>query len=305
MNSLSPSAINRYIRCQLAFFYQNVAKIKEPDENEEDVIDNRIFGNIFHKAAYLIYEKAADKDGVVNKSSLTAWLERPKLLDDVVNQAFDEELFKTGNKTPDYNGMQVINKEVITEYLRLLIKADLKNAPFTILAIEKKFYQKMTLSNGNTIEVGGIIDRLDKVNDETSGSETIRVVDYKTGHQATSKIKNIEEVFADTNISQKHSDYYLQAMLYSLIVRHSPEWNSSNLPVSPALIFIKNALKSDYDPVLGIGVKRIDDIEEYAEEFSSLFKAKVEDIFNPNMPFTPTDDKSRCALCPYKELCYN
>lgn len=305
MNSLSPSAINRYIRCQLAFFYQNVAKIKEPDENEEDVIDNRIFGNIFHKAAYLIYEKAADKDGVVNKSSLTAWLERPKLLDDVVNQAFDEELFKTGNKTPDYNGMQVINKEVITEYLRLLIKADLKNAPFTILAIEKKFYQKMTLSNGNTIEVGGIIDRLDKVNDETSGSETIRVVDYKTGHQATSKIKNIEEVFADTNISQKHSDYYLQAMLYSLIVRHSPEWNGSNLPVSPALIFIKNALKSDYDPVLGIGVKRIDDIEEYAEEFSSLFKAKVEDIFNPNMPFTPTDDKSRCALCPYKELCYN
>ncbi len=305
MERLSPSAINRYIRCQVAFFYQNVAKIKEPDENEEDVIDNRIFGNIFHKAAYLIYAKTADADGVVGKAGLTAWLERPTLLDDAVNRAFDEELFKTGNTTPEYNGMQVINKEVITEYLRLLIKADLKKAPFTILALEKEFYKEMTLSNGKKMEVGGIIDRLDKVNDGTSGRETIRVVDYKTGHQATAKIKAVEEVFADTDISKKHSDYYLQAMLYSLIVRQSVEWNSGNLPVSPALLFIKNTSKSDYDPVLEIGGKRIEDIEVYAKDFIPLFMTRIEEIFNPNQPFKPTDDKSRCALCPYKTLCYN
>ena len=42
MKNISPSAINVYIRCPLAFFYKYVARIKEP-ECEDDNVDNRMF----------------------------------------------------------------------------------------------------------------------------------------------------------------------------------------------------------------------------------------------------------------------
>ena len=54
---ISPTAINTYIRCQLRFFYSYVCEISEPDSTEDDMIDNRLFGNIFHKAAQLLYER--------------------------------------------------------------------------------------------------------------------------------------------------------------------------------------------------------------------------------------------------------
>ncbi|MBP5507827.1 MAG: PD-(D/E)XK nuclease family protein, partial [Prevotella sp.] len=47
MTTLSPTAINRYLRCPLLFFYNYVAGIKEPND-ESDVMDNLKFGNIFH-----------------------------------------------------------------------------------------------------------------------------------------------------------------------------------------------------------------------------------------------------------------
>ena len=47
---LSPSAINRYMRCPLQLYYRYIADIKEPDQpDDEQELDNRIFGNIFHK----------------------------------------------------------------------------------------------------------------------------------------------------------------------------------------------------------------------------------------------------------------
>ena len=58
LDKLSPTAINRYLRCQLLFFYNTVAGLKESDEETDD-IDNRTFGNIFHKGSQLIYEQLA------------------------------------------------------------------------------------------------------------------------------------------------------------------------------------------------------------------------------------------------------
>ena len=304
IEKLSPSAINKYLRCQLLFFFQSVAKIAEPDDNEEDVVDNRLFGNIFHKAAQLIYDKTKDGNGVVTKAGLEEWLKDKKMLDEVVNQAFDKELFKTGSPVHDYNGMQAINKKVITEYLIRLINLDIKQAPFTILALEKDFYEDITLTNGRKIKVGGIIDRLDKVKD-IDGNETIRVVDYKTGSPAKKHPANIDQVFANTQINDTHSNYYLQTMLYSLIVRHSSECNSGNLPVSPALLFVGHTSKADYDPVLKMGEDRINDIIDYEKDYMAALKSKIEEILNPEIPFSPTVNKDDCENCPYKSLCHN
>ena len=309
MKSMSPSAVNKYIRCPLQFFYQYVAHIKEPD-CDDDVVDNRMFGNIFHKSAQLIYDDIAQhNNGKIEKAAIQKYLNTKGLLENVVDRAFNEELFKVKDtkRSPYYNGLHLINRKVLLEYLRQLLHGDQKIAPFEILALEDAVYTQMTFeaedNNERNIRIGGIIDRLDRVTDARTGIPTIRVVDYKTGLQATKKIKEIEEIFSDTNISQKHSDYYLQALLYSLIVDDSTKYNQQRDCVSPALLFIKQASKDNYDPVLEIDSQKISNVRIYKEEFEKHLKEVLQEIFNTTLPFTPTQDKMRCEKCSYRRIC--
>ena len=316
MSRLSPSAINTYIRCKLAFYYQYIAHIKEPDSDPE-TIDNRMFGNIFHRAAYLIYKDITDHSPVIEKAHIQAYLSNRKLLASVVDRAFEEEECKTNN------GLQIINREVIIEYITKLLKIDQQLCPFSILAMEEeaKVYTQLsfTIPSGGALKggalvssapdkhynltIGGIIDRLDAVTDKQTGKRRIRVVDYKTGNKPSSAIKSIEEVFDPKNIASKHSNYFLQAILYSLIVSRSKEWNAANDPVSPALLFIKQATTNDYDPTLCIDKHPISDVTVYEEEFLTKLKETVADMYSPDAAFTPTDDRKKCELCPYRMLC--
>ncbi len=316
MSRLSPSAINTYIRCKLAFYYQYIAHIKEPDSDPE-TIDNRMFGNIFHRAAYLIYKDITDHSPVIEKAHIQAYLSNRKLLASVVDRAFEEEECKTNN------GLQIINREVIIEYITKLLKIDQQLCPFSILAMEEeaKVYTQLsfTTPSGGALKggalvssaptkqynltIGGIIDRLDAVTDKQTGKRRIRVVDYKTGNKPSSAIKSIEEVFDPKNIASKHSNYFLQAILYSLIVSRSKEWNAANDAVSPALLFIKQASTNDYDPTLCIDKHPISDVTVYEEEFLTKLKETVADMYSPDAAFTPTDDRKKCELCPYRMLC--
>ena len=311
MSKLSPSAINTYIRCKLAFYYQYIAHIKEPDSDPE-TIDNRMFGNIFHRAAYLIYKDITDHSPVIEKAHIQAYLSNRKLLASVVDRAFEEEECKTNN------GLQIINREVIIEYITKLLKIDQQLCPFSILAMEEeaKVYTQLSftiplggalVSSAPTkqynLTIGGIIDRLDVVTDKQTGKRRIRVVDYKTGNKPSSAIKSIEEVFDPKNIASKHSNYFLQAILYSLIVSRSKEWNAANDAVSPALLFIKQAATNDYDPTLRIDKHPISDVTLYEEEFLTKLKETVADMYSPDAAFTPTDDRKKCELCPYRMLC--
>lgn len=312
MRSLSPSAINKYLRCPVQFFYQYVAGIREPD-CEDDTVDNRMFGNIFHKAAQIVYSDVASRRGTVEKTQLQKYLKDTKLAESVVDRAFNEELFKqpttTCNTRPiEYNGLQLINRKVIIEYLRDLLKTDQKLAPFTIIGLEMPAYSDIIFetSDGSKrcINIGGIIDRLDMVDDPRTGAKTIRVVDYKTGHQPSKPIDSVEGIFNPANISSRHSDYYLQTMLYSLIVDKSSRLNPGQNPVSPALLFIKQAANNEaYDPVLYIGDHRIDDVSTFKSLYIQELKAVLSEIFSNDKPFIPTEDKSRCDNCAFRMIC--
>ena len=336
ISRLSPSAINTYIRCPLAFYYQYIAHIQEPHPDPE-TIDNRLFGNIFHRAAYLIYKDITDRSPLVEKAHIQAYLSNRTLLTSVVDRAFQAEQC-TAN-----NGLQIINREVIIQYITKLLKIDQQLCPFSILAMEEeaKVYTSLSftipsegalvggygipaiptqptcsvgalkggalVSSAPTkqhhITIGGIIDRLDILTDKQTGKPRIRVVDYKTGNQPSSPIKNIDEIFDPNNIRTKHSNYYLQAILYSLIVSRSKRWNPAGHPVSPALLFIKQAPANHYDPTLHIDKHPISDVTVYEEEFLTQLKHTLADIYSPDTPFTPTDDRKKCELCPYRMLC--
>ena len=290
---LTPSAVNRYMRCQLMFFYYYISGLSELDEVEEDVIDNRVFGNIFHLAAQLLYKRLTEQSPVVTKEALNRLLDTEVDIHRAVDEAIREEL-----KSNDLNGLQLINREVIIRYLHQLLEIDRRLAPFTILGLERLVKMPYRVSTtGDTFNLGGTIDRLDLVT-VADGSQRIRVVDYKTGSWRLKTLADVEAIFAQENLKD-HSDYYLQTFLYSHIVSQQ----SNGLPVSPALLFIQHAGSDDYDPTLCLSKAPVTDIAAVAGPFMERLDSIIADLFAPDTAFVPTEERQRCRHCPYAALC--
>lgn len=306
LDKLSPTAINRYLRCQLLFFYNTVAGLKESDEETDD-IDNRTFGNIFHKGSQLIYEQLMDANFTVSENAIKDFLADKSALLRIVDRTFNEELFKVANANqhPQYNGLQLINRGVIISYLKKLLQMDLSLTPFRILAMEKPVEQEVVFDvdgKAHNLTIGGYVDRLDEV--EEGNGKVIRVVDYKTGRKPQTAVAAFEDIFSGDKVTKNHADYYLQTFLYAAIVRDSLKWNKQKLPVSPALLFIQQASAEENDPVLRVGKERISDIAVYHNDFWAHLKALLSEIFNKERAFMPTKDRERCTRCPYKQVCY-
>lgn len=327
LKMLTPTFLNTYLRCEKQFYYKYVEGLIEPDEIDADEVNNKVFGNIFHRAAELFYQGLASNNAlttdnkgklkltrpiVITREQLEQALKDESLVYRLVDQAFREELFKVSaaGYRPKYNGLQLINKEVIARYIRQLITIDMRQAPFTILGLElvvKTGIEVETSIGKLSLTIGGFIDRLDAVaaNGNANGNnlaERIRVIDYKTGRISTTHPRALDEVF-NPSMLNKHTDYYLQSMLYSIIVKHNKELNPGQEPVSPGLLFIQNAGAEDYDPTLKMGKELISSIDVYEEEFMKQLKVLIANIFDKDQPFRPTDDKHRCEYCPYAALC--
>ena len=314
---LTPTAINRYLRCPLVFYYNYIHDLREPDDNDDDKIDNRIFGNIFHEAARIVYTRLMEKSRQIIGSDLEQLLRKRVDIEQAVDQAMSQELFHlpppASHPSPptlhphpttkhELSGLQIINREVIIHYLRQLLTIDRRLAPFTIEGLETDVSLSLTVPSLTstpplTVSVGGRIDRLDRI--VKDGREQIRVIDYKTGSHVPTPLSGVDAIF-DPGQLKNHSDYYLQTFLYSIIVsREHP-----GIAVSPALLFIQHAGGDDYNPVLKFGKDYVDDVAPHAPVFMERLTAIISEIFDPATPFVPTSDRSRCSGCPYRMLCY-
>lgn len=302
MSYISPSSLSTYLRCQVRYYYEQVQKLREPEEDDIDELDNRIFGNIFHHASELAYKDIMDKDGYIHAAILKRTLEDEGKIAQYVDTAFREELFlkQQGGDVERYTGIQIINRRVIIRLLKDLLRHDLQNAPFRIAGLELKVSAPLTIGD-RQVKIGGYIDRLDIVGNEQSGY-TIRVVDYKTGFNEQGDMDSVEDIFDPANIS-KHSDYYLQTMLYSIIVRNSTDLNPDGLPVSPALLFVQKTRREGYSPVLKIEESPIKDIKYIETEYIDQLARLIGEIMEPEREYQPTPDTSRCNYCPFKQMC--
>lgn len=297
MKSLSPSALNAYMYCQLQFYFQHIAKLKEPDP-QNGVIEANTFGTLFHRSAELFYTELTSKNNIVTQEKLEQlagkkgeWLIR------YVRQAFKDEQI-----TP-----QLVIEEVLHMYLNQLIENDKKLVPFEIVEMEKRHdipYTVQTKQEQYSIRIGGFIDRLDlmQIPDETGTPiTTLRVVDYKTGGQPETA-KNMQELFT---ISEKRPHYIFQTFLYALTLCDQAKW-----PIAPALFFVHKSAGNDYNPYISFGGKNekhpvhyVTNFQVLADEFREALTTLLEEIFNEDIPFAPTGTERACASCPYHSLC--
>lgn len=292
LETLSPSAINNYIRCQLRFYFERIARLREPDPPATEIRANT-FGTIFHRAAELMYtDKLVHRNQIITRETLQHFLEEESCVavERYVQQAFEDCKI-------EHNAMV---EQVVKRYLLQLIRHDLKLAPFEIKGTELNTETPLRIPYGDdfvTIMLKGNIDRLDVVN--IDGITTLRVVDYKTGGKEE-KAQSIEQLFTP---AANHPHYVLQTFLYSLTLMDTAEW-----PIAPALFFIHRAAGEDYSPYISLGYKnaavKVMNFAEIAEDFRKQLTQLVSQILNPDIPFTATPYEENCKHCPFKVLCH-
>lgn len=312
-HSISPSSLGQYLRCQVQYFYKYVVRLSDTDDRDPEEIDNIAFGLVFHKAAEMIYNGMKDADGMIHAAAIDSVLKNQPHVKRCIDDAFALLVFHTAEEDnqgniihkgykPEYNGLQLINRRVILRLVNDLLRYDRKSAPIQIVGLETKAYSVIPVTiNGKVqdVTIGGIIDRLDIVGNKQQGY-TMRVIDYKTGAYKPMSLKTLDDIFDSKNIKH-HSQYFLQAMLYSHNVSQSQKLNPGNIPVSPYMYFVQGAHLDDFDPKLNLSDGAINNIKDYDEAFIEGLSQVISDIQDPDKPFEPNLDN--CTHCTFKNIC--
>ncbi len=284
--SLSPSAINVYLRCPLSFYFRYVASIPEPKTVEKSD-DNRIFGSLFHEAADLIYSEFQGE--LISKEILRKMSEEANIRAKL-KLAFQKILFK--EQEVAIKGKNLLIFEIVSKYLKRLLKQDEAYAPFRLIGLESvctRAYKVKIGEQTKTIRIKGTIDRLD----EKDG--VIRVIDYKTGN-VKHDFSSIEQLFEIGG--EKRNNAALQTLLYASMSEEKGQ-------LAPAIFSIK---KPEASPFLKMGNARnkeeIVDFSQVEKDYEARLEDTLAHMFDLKNTFTQTTIKEDCQYCAYATMCF-
>jgi CRISPR/Cas system-associated exonuclease Cas4 (RecB family) len=295
---LSPSALNVYLDCGLRFYFRYIAQLEEPEEITEEV-DQLLFGNMLHAAINKLYQSFGSLP--ITAESLDKLLKNKQIIDRAIRYAFQKEYhFSEDINKVEIQGRNVIIREIIKQYLMLIIKTDKTYTPFRIVHMEKEYTYSLPVRNEDNaiqVEIGGKIDRVDHRDHE------IRIIDYKTG-RIDRKISSLDDLFDRTQKNRNHAVF--QTLLYAKLFYHSgyePE-----IAIVPGLYPIRELNSNDFDYHLqaGSGKKKekFKDYRNLDDIFTEKLRDTIQEIFNPAIGFHPTNVVENCKYCPYRSICH-
>ena len=277
---LSPTSINSYIRCPLQFYFKHIAKIREPDLNE-DVIDERLLGNVIHDFLEKEYEIFYKQDWSVERLE-----ELRKNIPHLLPKYFKSNHFK-GHL---YEGANYLDYKSILHYLDMFLQFEIKSekknkGQLQIIDLERKLERELVLENGIKVKFTGRADRIDAFKNQ------IRILDYKTG--------NVEkqDLIIVGSRSDHHENVFYDEKFEKVVQLFIYKWlhgDVENPNVQIGIISFRN-IKSPY--------LMMDNQKIRYEELEESFKNLVEEIFNPDLNFEQTDNSDICRRCIYNNIC--
>lgn len=213
VKGVSPSALNKYIRCSLDFYYHYLAGIRE-NKLVDEFADNSLMGRAIHlslKESYP-YGELILKD--FDKISLEA--------SQFVANHYANKLSYNYNEGNNYISLKVALK-LLTEFLNFEKNQIENSRNIQILYKEKTFYHNLEIESSKFL-ITGNIDRIDTCDG------ILRIIDYKTGKSFSSNdlvFNNWDEV-----IDNPKKDKVLQLLIYTyLFLKNKPEFLNKNMEV--------------------------------------------------------------------------
>lgn len=277
---ISPTALISYTRCPLHFYFKYIAKVYEPDP-AEDIVDERIIGNVIHKILEDFYLPYVKKDFPYEKLK-TFKKQIPKLIAETFKKEFKGKLDEGPNYLSLKDTEYYLNKFVDYEI------QDSKSSPskLIILGVEENLKREIEIGEGDKkikVLLKGNADRIDEKDN------LIRILDYKTGTVDKKKLAlpktkegEINPIFTDSKY-----DKALQLFVYHWLYREN-----SSAEAQAGIVSFRH-IKSPYLMLKG----------DIGEDLDTDFQDFLSSIFNPDYPFTQTTDLTICSYCTYKNIC--
>jgi len=290
---LTPSTLNTYLECRLKFYFRHLVEIKERDTVEEDA-DARIFGNIFHKVMELFYLDLRPPAGewVVREDHFNNLSLK---LDRLIERAFRDHFNVAPDKVFEYEGRQLVVKEMVKKFAETVLRFDRAHTPFQVELLEEiNFTVKFNVQQHDKmldVMLGGKVDRIDRKNG------LIRIVDYKTGRDEND-FATIESLFKRDSRRNKAA---FQAMMYAWVYKKRNPVEMIQLQTG--LLNRKEMFDNQFQFGLTLNKELLSDVTPLLAPFQDELKLLLQDLFNPRQPFDQTDDHMSCQYCPYKEIC--
>lgn len=291
--AISASAINTYLDCPLKFYFSVVEGIREEEEVSE-TIESDVFGSILHKVMEELYKPFQGK--MVTVDLLKAIRKDTALLTGAIARAFASEFFKT-EVVRSLTGQNYLIGEMIRKYVEKILERDGKLTPFVYIESERKINGLISLSDHSEIRLKGFIDRVDEVRD------AIRIIDYKSG-SGTTTFSSIESLF---NKEEKdRAKAVMQVFMYCWMYAHFTE--NKGKTIQPGIYYVRSLFSDPFDPSVYHRIERgksekVEHFSGYAQAFEEGLRGCLDEIFNPEIPFTQTPTGKACSYCPFKGIC--
>lgn len=295
---LSPSALNVYIDCSLRFYFRYIARLKEPEEVAEE-IDQLLFGNMLHAAVNKLYKPFRSEQ--ITDLLLRELANNKEAIHSAIHYAFNQEYQSVSDAgKAEIEGRNLIIHEILTQYLIQIMRADISYTPFSIIDMEGSYAFDIPIHRENAlihVKIGGKIDRIDNVGHE------IRIIDYKTG-KVDRKISDLDDLFDHDLKDRNHAVF--QTLLYAKLFHCSGR--EQDKAIVPGLYSIRELSNDDFDyHILAGSQKNREKITDYKvldEPFTKNLTGIIEEIYDNDTGFRPTQIIENCEYCPYLNICH-
>ena len=299
--AFSPSALSVYLDCRFKFYLQYLAGIKEKEEVSEE-IDAGVFGNLAHYSMENLYVGFMErkKRNVLEAGDFKELKE--KWVFPAIEKAIRAFYHLEDAAETKLNGQMAIARDVLQKYIIRVLEIDEESAPFRLVSLEKgkRYEAKLPIVTSGWVKeiaLRGIIDRVDELNG------VIRLIDYKSGGDKK-EFPDIPSLFDRDDT--KRNKAAMQTMFYGLIYQSTHPQNTA--PLKPTIFNLKEIFSDDFNPYLQLKESRkpgieLTDYRDHQEEYESGLKGLLEEMYDPEVPFSQTDDLKKCEYCAYKEIC--
>lgn len=261
---ISPSSLSTYLRNPLDFYEQRVFNVNEVEEAEE-IVSARTLGNIVHGALEDLYTPYIGH--ILHENDFK---NIEKIKDKTLQEHFSKE-YKDGHldKGPNYLIYKIAER--IVDGVLSKDTTTAKENEFVIRALESKHEVDFALTNGKTVKLKGVIDRIDSVNNQ------IRIIDYKTGYAKDISVKT-EEI--ETVYQKEDKAKQLQLIFYAHLFYADKEnlTKDIELCIYPIKFPNKELIKLSVDKNTTIDYSIV-------KNSTASMSTLIEEILNQEIPF--------------------
>lgn len=326
---LSASSIESLLGCPVAFYLEKIAGYKDT-KDMVDWMDEGTYGEIVHQVFEHLFNTllryaTPGKGVIVDTPTIEALINNTPLLSRLITRSINElhlNLKETDLNTP-LTGDCLILHNLILIIVKASLRRELDFTPFVYHHSEWQNKMRLTIddgaSNTRTFNLNLKIDRVDRLSD---GHEypRLRIVDYKTGGDSTSAT-NVEGVFGNYKTKA-----FLQLMIYCQAYAQKEGYTG---PIQPLIYPVRNAIIKPYTPLRwskplkaeatdpAETIERCDlkqpvgkekkwkvlDYRDYLHEFNARLIKALDDLLDPEKPFTSPESDDACKYCNFREIC--